>query len=55
MNVIAMWLVLVRTKLGCINILTVVAYFECAHINSTFLDHDSLPFVLNICYALATL
>ena len=52
MNIIAIWLVLVRTKPTLVVIYIyphsshVFWFFEWAHVNSTFLGRDSLPFVL---------
>ena len=53
LNITAIKLVLVEAKTGSIvmyKILTVVvAFFECAHINSTFLGYNSIPLVLILC------
>ena len=50
MNIIVIRLVLVGTKIGfvvmCIILMVVVAFFECASVDSTFLGHDSLLLVL---------
>ena len=50
MNINAVRLVLVGTKtisiVMCKILMVVVMFFGCAHINSTFLGHDSLPLVL---------
>ena len=50
MNITAIRLVFVRTSTGFIatyKILSVVVMvFECVHVNSTLLSHDSLPLVL---------
>ena len=50
MDIVAIRLVLVTTKPGLIVMCQypnmVVAFFECMRIDSTFLDRDSLPFVM---------
>ena len=52
MNIIAIWLILVRTKLALIVMCIyphgsrVFWFFQCVHVNSTFLGCDSLPWVL---------
>ena len=50
MNITAIRLVFVRTNMGFVvmcKILSVVAtFFECTHVNSTFLGRDSLLLVL---------
>ena len=34
---------------------SVLWLFECTHVNSTFLGHDSLPFILNFTYVFSML
>ena len=50
MNITVIRLVIVATSTGfvvmCKILTVVVAFFECARVNSTFLGRDSLPLVL---------
>ena len=50
MNITVIRLVIVTTSTGfvvmCKILTVVVAFFECARVNSTFLGRDSLPLVL---------